>query len=62
LSEINKQITQTKDITTTITTTFNFKWIQAATEPTTPEGYTRAPELDINLGDLGKLWAYIRTS
>jgi hypothetical protein len=62
VGEINKQFTQTKDVTTTVTTTFDFKWIQATTEPTTPEGYTRCPELDINLGDLGKLWAFIKIS
>ena len=60
MSEINKEITTTK--TVTVTSTYSFKWIMATAEPATPEGYTRAPELDINLGDLGKLWAYLKTS
>jgi hypothetical protein len=58
MGEINKEITAAK----TVTYTFSFKWIMATAEPTAPEGYTRAPELDINLGDLGKLWAYLKTS
>jgi hypothetical protein len=60
MGEINKEITTTK--TVTVTSTYSFKWIPSTAEPPTPEGYERAPELDINLGDLGKLWAYIRTS
>jgi hypothetical protein len=60
VGEINKEITTTK--TVTVTSTYSFKWIQSTTEPAAPEGYERAPELDINLGDLGKLWAYLKIS
>lgn len=60
MGEINKQFVATK--TVNVTVTLNFKWIPAETEPTTPTGYTRTPELDINLGDLGKLWAYSQTA
>lgn len=46
---------------TSVTVTVDFKWIHAEAEPAAPEGYSRAPELDINLGDLGTLWAFTKT-
>jgi hypothetical protein len=57
VGEISKEITTAK----TVTFAYSFKWIQATTEPSAPEGYSRAPELDIDLGDLGKLWAFLKT-
>jgi hypothetical protein len=58
VGEINKQFVQSKNVA--ITT--DFKWIPAETEPTAPAGYVRTPELDINLGEIGKLWAYVKTT
>jgi len=52
VGEINKTIT----VTTTVT--INVKWILATTEPSAPEGYERYPDLDINLGELGTLYAF----
>jgi len=36
------------------------KRILSATEPTTPDGYDRAPEYDLDCGVLGKYWAYVK--
>lgn len=58
MGEINKQFIQTKNVA--ITT--DFKWIPAEAEPTAPTGYVRTPELDINLGELGKLFAFVKTT
>jgi hypothetical protein len=58
MGEINKQFIQA--ITVTASRTFDFKWISGDTEPATPAGYVRASELDINLGDLGRLWAFAK--
>jgi len=51
-----------KTVTATATVTVNLKWILSDTEPTAPEGYTRYPDLDIDLGQLGKLWAFKATT
>lgn len=56
MGEINKQFVVAKNVA--ITT--DFKWIPAETEPTAPTGYARTPELDIDLGEIGKLWAYVK--
>jgi len=58
VGEINKQFVQSKNVA--ITT--DFKWIPAETEPTAPAGYVRTPELDINLGELGLLFAFVKTT
>ncbi|MCJ7635663.1 hypothetical protein MUP77_25135 [Candidatus Bathyarchaeota archaeon] len=58
MGEINKQFVQTKNVA--ITT--DFKWIPAETEPTAPAGYVRTTELDIDLGEIGKLFAYVKIS
>ena len=52
MGEINK--------TTTVSTsaTLQIKWILADTEPTAPSDYIRFPDFDINLGDIGTLWAF----
>jgi hypothetical protein len=56
VGEINKQFVQSKNV---IVTT-DFKWITAETEPTTPTGYARTAELDIDLGEIGKLFAFVK--
>ena len=56
MGEINKTVTATVDVT------IDVKWILATEEPTTPEGYERYPDLDINLGELGTLYAFRRSS
>lgn len=58
MGEINKQFVQSKNVA--ITT--DFKWIPAETEPTAPAGYVRTAELDIDLGELGKLFAFVKTT
>lgn len=60
MSEINKSLTKAVVTTVSADVTTNLKWILAATEPTTPTGFARAPELDINLGIVGKFWAFIQ--
>lgn len=56
MGEINKTTT----IQVTATKTLNIKWILADTQPTTPPtGYARLSDLDIALGVLGTLWAYV---
>jgi len=52
VGEINKTITATVDVTVEV------KWILATAEPTAPEGYERYADLDINLGELGTLYAF----
>ncbi len=54
--EINKSISGQAQVTVTT----NFKWISGKTEPEIPEGYTRAPEIDLDLGVLGKLWGFVK--
>lgn len=54
MTEIDKSTT----IEVTATKTINVKWILEDTEPTAPAGYTRMSEFDIDLGALGKLWAF----
>jgi len=50
-----------KTIAITVTTNAVFKWILGSEEPTTvPEGYTRSAALDIDLGALGILYAYVK--
>ncbi len=58
IGEINKQFVQSRNVAVTT----DFKWISAETEPTAPTGYVRTPELDIDLGELGKLFAFVKTS
>jgi len=41
--------------------TINIKWILSDAEPTVPTDYTRMPELDIALGQLGTLWAFVKS-
>jgi len=52
--EINKTITTTAQVTVDI------KWIEADTEPATPDGYTRAANLDLAFGIMGTLFAFIK--
>ena len=50
----------TKTISKTVNVSINVKWLLSEAEPTTPPtGYVRETTLDIDLGVLGKLWAYI---
>ena len=49
---ITKTITFSKDVTT------DFQWIRSETEPTTPAGFERASELDLDFGILGKYWGF----
>lgn len=51
-----------KTVTATATAEIKIKWILADSEPTAPEGYVRYPDLDINLGELGTLYAFRATS
>jgi len=44
--------------TISVTETIKFKWILSATEPTPPEGFERFPDLDLDIGVLGKYWAF----
>jgi len=54
VGEINK--TTTISVSTSVT--LQIKWILADTEPAAPSGYVRFPDFDINLGDIGTLWAF----
>jgi len=47
-------------ISVTVTGSKTIKRILSATEPTTPDGYDRAPEYDLDCGVLGKYWAYVK--
>ena len=58
--EIDKSIT--KGVQTTVSITTDFKWIGGETEPTTPEGYVRASELDLDFGIMGKLWGFVKVN
>jgi hypothetical protein len=49
-------------ITVTVTGSKTIKRFLGATEPTTPDGYERAPEYDLDCGVLGKYWAYVKKS
>ena len=51
-----------KTVAATATVEVKIKWILADSEPTAPEGYVRYPDLDIDLGQLGKLWAFKATA
>ena len=42
--------------------TTNFKWVEGETEPESPVGYTRSPELDLDFGIMGKLWGFMKVS
>jgi len=50
-----------KSVTLTRTESIQFKWILSQTEPATPEGYERFPDLDLDFGVLGKYWCFIKT-
>lgn len=52
-------ITKTHTLTATKDVTVNYQFILADTEPTAPDGYTHVPELDIDLGQVGTLWAFV---
>lgn len=52
--EIDKTITKSVDVT------LDIKWILATTEPTAPSGYSRYSLLDIELGALGTLFAFLK--
>jgi len=54
VGEINKTVT----LSASATVNLAIKWILADTEPTAPSGYIRFPDFDINLGDIGTLWAF----
>jgi len=54
----NEMVEIDKTISIQVTVTANIKWIHAGTEPATPTGYSRTPNLDISLGDLGTLYAF----
>jgi len=57
VGEINKTTT----IQGVVSKTLNIKWVLADTVPATaPTGCTRLSDLDIALGVLGTLWAYIQ--
>jgi len=56
----NEMVEINKTITKQFTVTIDIKLIQADTEPTAPDGYTRATNLDIPLGALGTLFAFIK--
>lgn len=57
MGEINKTTT----IQGVVSKTLNIKWVLADTVPATaPTGCTRLSDLDIALGVLGTLWAYIQ--
>jgi len=49
-----------KSISVEVTVTLLFKWLLSSTEPTAPEGYTRAPDMDLDFGVLGKYWAFVK--
>lgn len=51
---ISKTFTVTKEVTVSV------QYILAATEPTTPSGFTRTPELNVDLGQLGILWGFLK--
>jgi hypothetical protein len=50
-----------KTVTVTAKEAKQFKWILSQTEPATPEGYERFPDLDLDFGVLGKYWCFIRS-
>jgi hypothetical protein len=54
VGDIDKTLTQMA----TATVTISIKWKLADTEPAVPEGYLRFSTFDIDLGQLGKLWAF----
>jgi hypothetical protein len=54
VGEINKTVTLSASATVNLVV----KWILADTEPAAPSGYVRFPDFDINLGDIGTLWAF----
>ncbi len=58
MGEINKTVS----VSVQATAALNIKWILADTEPVIPTDYGRFTSLDIDLGQLGKLWAYKKTA
>lgn len=56
--EVSRSVT--KQVGVTVTT--DFKWISGETEPETPEGYERAPEIDLDFCIMGKLWGFLKVS
>jgi len=49
-------------ITITLTGTKKILRIISTAEPTTPEGYTRAPEYDLDWGTMGTAWAFVKST
>lgn len=60
MSEFNKSVTKNLDVPVTVAV--DAKWISSVDEPALPTGYTRAVELDIDLGIIGKWWAFLKVS
>lgn len=56
----NKTATLTVKETVDVTKNVEVGWIEGeeGTEPTTPDGYERAPSFDMDYGTAGYLWAY----
>ena len=55
-------ISKTHILTATKDVNVDYQFILAETEPTAPTGYTRIPELDVDLGLAGKIWAFAQVS
>lgn len=62
MSEINKQVSKTVSTTLDVPVTADVRWISGETAPSAPAGYTRAAELDIDLGLFGHWWAFLKVS
>jgi len=58
VGDIDKTISESE----TVTVTLNIKWQLADSEPAAPTDYIRYADLDIDLGQLGKLWAFKKTT
>lgn len=60
--EIDKSVTKHISATLDVPVRADVRWISGETEPPVPDGYTRAAELDIDLGLFGHWWAFIKVS
>lgn len=58
--EVNTLVSKTHTLTKDVTV--NYQWVLATAEPTAPTGYTRLPEADVDLGEAGKLWAFVQVT
>jgi len=54
----DKTATVTVETTAIVSKTVEIGWIEADSEPETPEGYTRFPEADMDFGTAGVLYAF----